>query len=97
MKAIAILDIDDELLEGHGDFAIEGELISFFTSKENALWRDGVKLASKTILMPFRKHILKAVGKDYVIYERNYLFENLDREYELNKSLKNWLEKRKEK
>lgn len=85
MKAIAIVDIFDGLLEEYEDFAIEGELIA--TSKEDNSWRDSVMLVGAK-LIPFDKHTLKKGGKDYVIYERNYLFENLDREYELNKSIK---------
>ena len=86
MKAIAIVDIDDELLKEYEDFAIEGELIA--TSKVEKWWRRSVKYVGEIKLIPFKKHTLKKAGKDYVIYERNYLFENLDREYELNKSIK---------
>lgn len=93
MKAIAILDIDDKFKKHYKDFAIDGELIAFFTSSENALWRDGVKIVAKTKLIPFDKHTFKKAGKDFVIYDRNYLFANLDREYELNKTLKDMLER----
>lgn len=86
MKALAIVDIDDKLLEEYEDFAIEGELIA--TSKKDTWWRRGIKYVGEIELIPFKKHTLKKGGKDYVIYERNYLFENLDREYELNKSIK---------
>lgn len=94
MKAIAIVDIDDAFINDYEDFAIEGMLIA--TSKEDTSWRDSVMLVGAK-LIPFDKHTLKKGGKYYVIYERNYLFENLDREYELNKSLKKWLEEGKEK
>lgn len=30
-------------------------------------------------------HALKSADKDYIIYERQYLYENLEREYELMK------------
>lgn len=86
MKALAIVDIDDKLLEEYEDFAIESMLIA--TSKEDDSWRDSVKWFGEIKLISFDKCTLKKVGKDYVIYERNYLFENLDREYELNKSIK---------
>lgn len=91
MKTIAIVDIDDKLLEEFEDFAIECNLIA--TSKEDKLWRNGVRYVGEIELIPFDKHTLKKAGKDFVIYERNYLFANIDREYELNKSLKKRLEK----
>lgn len=94
MKAIAIVDIDDAFLNDYKNFAIECELIA--TSKKDTWWRRGIKYVGETKLIPFDKHTLKKGSKDYVIYERNYLFANLDREYELNKSLKNRLEKGKE-
>lgn len=85
MKAIAILDIDDELLEKYKDFSIDGEVVA--TKKEDNSWRDVIGVVGVK-LIPFDKHTLKKGGKDYVIYERDYLLKNLDREYELNKSIK---------
>ena len=35
-------------------------------------------------------HALKSAGKDYIIYERQYLYENLEREYELLKEAREY-------
>ena len=91
MKAIAIVDIDDAFINDYKNFAIECELIA--TSKKDTWWRRGIKYVGEINLIPFDKHTLKKGGKDYVIYERNYLFANLDREYELNKTSKDLLER----
>ena len=60
MKTLAILDIDDKLLEEYEDFAIEGILIA--TSKEDTSWRDSVMLVGAK-LIPFDKHTLKKLVK----------------------------------
>lgn len=38
-------------------------------------------------------HALKSGGKDYIIYERQYLYGNLEREYELMKEARDFDEK----
>lgn len=43
-----------------------------------------------------RVEALKAAGRDYVLYERQYLYEHLDREFELLKSAKEFEEKQNE-
>ena len=35
-------------------------------------------------------HALKSVGKDYIVYERQYLYKNLEREYELLKEARDF-------
>lgn len=35
-------------------------------------------------------HALKSAGKDYIVYERQYLYENLEREYELMKKAREY-------
>lgn len=35
-------------------------------------------------------HALKSAGHDYIIYERQYLYENLEREYELMKKAREY-------
>lgn len=35
-------------------------------------------------------HALKSAGKDYVIYERQYLYDNLEREMELIKKARDY-------
>lgn len=53
MKAIAIVDIDDELIEEYEDFAIECNLIA--TSKEESSWRDSVRWLGAVKLKPLPK------------------------------------------
>ncbi len=47
---------------------------------------DAVESIDRPLWCPLKPiHALKSAGHDYIVYERQYLYKNLEREYELLK------------
>lgn len=82
MKAILLVKIDDSLIEGKEKFAVEGYLMQESDAPE---CYEAVGIINAPL-----SHPLKLVDNDFYIYDREYLFANLEREFELLKEVKEY-------
>lgn len=80
MKAILVIDAPDRC---------EDCLLHYF--KQGDYCCPTKKLIEDDINCPLRPvHALKSCGHDYIIYERQYLYDNLEREIDLLQKARDW-------
>ena len=94
MKLLLVIDIADDIADDYGDFTVDYDLRG--TPKDNQQVIESIKYVEDYPLKPLNDKALKIGNKDFVIYQREYLMANLDREIRLWKSAKEFEEKQNE-
>lgn len=94
MKLLLAIDIADDIAEDYENFTVDYDLRG--TPKDNQQVIESIKYVEDYPLKPLNDKALKISNKDFVIYQRDYLMANLDREISLWKSAKEFEEKQNE-
>ncbi len=94
MKLLLAIDIADDIAEDYENFTVDYDLRG--TPKDNQRVNESIKYVEDYPLKPLNDKALKISNKDFVIYQRDYLMANLDREISLWKSAKEFEEKQNE-
>lgn len=92
MKAVLVIDMPhmcNECPMCSADTGFLGDITRSecrIANRDNLVYLDGMEVPEWCPLI----HSLKYVSKDFYIYDTKYLMENLDREYELLKGVKQY-------
>ena len=84
MKLLLVINVDDDVAEEYKNFTVDFDLRGEDEDGDNV----SIKYVEDCPLKPI--HALKSAGHDYIIYERQYLYKNLEREYELMKEAREY-------